>query len=329
VFGAFASRLARDWPATMTTLSTHDTKRQEDVRARLAVLAEVPEAWAVQVARWHDRAVTLTGGDGPEPETEYLLWQTLTGAWPIGYDRVAAYLVKAMREAKTRTSWTDPDEAYEKAVLAFAAAVLGDADLTAGIAGFVSGIAPDARVNTLGAKLMQLTMPGVPDVYQGCELTGFALVDPDNRQLVDYGVRRGLLAAQDADQDEPGGGVPAAAELDAEKLLVTSRALRLRRDHPGWFAGGYSPLSAAGPTARHAVAFCRGGHAITIGTRLPAGLRRAGGWAGTTLRVPEKRWRDVLTGATHEGPLLLLSQLTRRLPVALLVPEDGADGDDA
>ena len=316
-FHAFAGRLARDWPATLTTLSTHDTKRQEDVRARLAVLAEIPREWAAEVARWHDWAAVLSGGRVPEPATEYLLWQTLLGAWPIGADRAARYLVKAMREAKTATSWTDPDEDYEAAALAFTRTALGDTELTAGIAAFVTGIAPDARVNSLGAKLVQLTMPGVADVYQGCELTGFALVDPDNRRLVDYGRRRRLLTRQD-------NGSP-AADLDTEKLLVTSRALRLRRDNPGWFAGSYAPLRAAGPAARHAVAFCRGGHAVTVATRLPAALRQRGGWAGTALEVPATRWRDVLSGAVHTGPRLLLSDVTERLPVALLVP-DGAPG---
>jgi (1->4)-alpha-D-glucan 1-alpha-D-glucosylmutase len=313
-FHAFAARLARDWPATMTTLSTHDTKRQEDVRARLAVLAEIPRYWAAAVTRWHDRAWALSPGRGPDPDTEYLLWQTLVGAWPIGYDRMAEYLVKAMREAKARTSWTDPDQAYEDGALAFTQAVLADAELTAGLAAFVSGIAADARVNSLGAKLVQLTMPGVADTYQGCELTGLALVDPDNRRLVDYPRRRALLAAHDD-------GAP-ATDLDSEKLLVTTGALRLRRDHPDWFAGGYAPLAAAGPAARHAVAFRRG-DAITVATRLPAGLRERGGWAGTALEVPAGRWRDVLSAATHVGPRPLLSDLTERLPVAVLIP-DGA-----
>jgi (1->4)-alpha-D-glucan 1-alpha-D-glucosylmutase len=310
-FHAFAARLARDWPATMTTLSTHDTKRQEDVRARLAVLAEIPRRWAAQVARWHDRAVTLA--PAPEPDTEYLLWQTLAGAWPLSRDRAVEYLVKAMREEKTRTSWADPDTGYEAAAVAFAEAVLADAELAAGIADFVGDIAPDARANSLGAKLVQLTMPGVPDVYQGCELAAFALVDPDNRRLVDYPARQALLAAMDA-------GDP--ADLDREKLLVTARTLRLRRDHPDWFAGGYTPLAAAGPAAGHAVAFRRG-QAITVATRLPVGLRQRGGWNGTTLPVPGQRWRDVLTGATHAGPHLALSDLAERLPVALLLP-DGA-----
>jgi (1->4)-alpha-D-glucan 1-alpha-D-glucosylmutase len=312
-FHAFAGRLARDWPATMTTLSTHDTKRQEDLRARLAVLAEIPGDWAAEVARWHGLARSLTGGQGPEPSTEYLLWQTLVGAWPVSSARIASYLVKAMREAKTRTSWTDPDEGYESAALAFAEAVLGEPGLTAAVTAFVGRIAPSARVNSLGAKLVQLTMPGVADIYQGCELAGFSLVDPDNRRPVYYSVRWALLTALDA-------GAPAAG-LDAEKLLVTSRALRLRRDRPDWFCGGYAPLHATGPAARHAVAFGRG-RAIIVATRLPFGLRQGGGWADTALDVPAGRWRDVLTGAIHTGPRPLLSDIALRLPVALLIPAD-------
>jgi (1->4)-alpha-D-glucan 1-alpha-D-glucosylmutase len=312
-FHAFAGRLARTWPATMTTLSTHDTKRQEDVRARLAALAESAPAWAREVARWHERAVALTGGAVPEPDTEYLLWQTLAGAWPVSPQRVDGYLRKAMREAKTATSWTDPDPGYEATVLAFAGAVLSDPILCSRIAGFAAGLDRGARANSLGAKLVQLTMPGVADVYQGCELTGLSLVDPDNRRPVDYAYRRALLAAQDT-------GPP--GNLDAEKLLVTSAALRLRRAHPDWFTGGYQPLAAEGPAARHAVAFVRGGHAVTVATRLPATLTRLGGWAGTVLPLPGRGWRDVLTGATHTGPRPLLAAVTERYPVALLVPED-------
>jgi (1->4)-alpha-D-glucan 1-alpha-D-glucosylmutase len=355
-FHEFAGRLARDWPATLTTLSTHDTKRQEDVRARLAVLAEIPQEWAAEVARWHEAAAGLCGGGRgagagqaergggrraaagaergggtsrargrdkqsgggrlPEPDTEYLMWQTLVGAWPVSVERAAAYLTKAMREAKSATSWRDPDEDYEAGVLGLAAAVLGDAGLAAAIAGFTARIAADARVNSLGAKLVQLTMPGAADVYQGCELGGFSLVDPDNRRPVDYSRRWFLLAAQDAGQ---AGLLP---DLDTEKLLVTSRALRLRREHPDWFTGGYAPVRATGPAAGHVIAFQRGGHAITVATRLPVGLRRRGGWAGTVLRIPLGRWRDVLTGATHSGPRLLLSDIEIRLPVALLVPAD-------
>jgi maltooligosyltrehalose synthase len=306
----------------MTTLSTHDTKRQEDVRARLAVLAEWPQDWAHKVAEWHGLAGWLTDGAAaqateraPDPDLEYLMWQTLAGAWLLGSERLREYLGKAMHEAKTRTSWTVRDPGYEAAVLGLADALLADPELVAGIAEFVARIAPDARVNSLGAKLVQLTMPGVPDVYQGCELTGLSLVDPDNRRPVDYQRRRRLLAALRAGPEQVAG-------LDAEKLLLTSRALELRRDHPEWFAGGYTPLACEGPAAEHAVAFLRGEHAVTVVTRLPAGLRRRGGWADTVLPLPELHWRDVLTGVRHAGLRPLLSELTRRLPVALLIPEE-------
>ena len=320
-FHAQAGRLAARWPATLTTLSTHDTKRQEDVRARLAVLAEWPQEWAHQVAEWHGLARWLTDGAAaqateraPEPDLEYLMWQTLVGAWLIGGERMGEYLGKAMHEAKTRTSWTVPRAGYESAVLGLAEAVASDPELTAAVAGFVARIAPDARVNSLGAKLVQLTMPGVADVYQGCELTGLSLVDPDNRRPVDYQRRSRLLAALAAGPD-------AAVGLDAEKLLVTSRALRLRRDHPDWFAGRYVPLACEGPAAEHAVAFLRGEHAVTVVTRLPAGLRRRGGWGDTVLPLPEVHWRDVLTGVRHAGTRPPLDELTRRLPVALLIPD--------
>ncbi len=323
-FHAAAGRLARRWPFTLTTLSTHDTKRQEDVRARLAVLAEWPQEWRHQVAEWHGLARWLTDGAAaeateraPEPDLEYLMWQTLVGAWLIGPERLGEYISKAMHEAKTRTSWIVRRAGYESAVLGLVDAVLGDPELTAAIASFVAKIAPDARVNTLGAKLVQLTLPGVADVYQGCELTGLSLVDPDNRRPVDYQRRRRLLAALEAapDQAAYGGG------LDAEKLLVTSRALRLRRDHPDWFAGSYTPLASEGSAAEHAFAFLRGGHAVTVVTRLPAGLRRRGGWADTALPLPELHWRDVLTGVRYAGLRPPLAELTRRLPVALLIPD--------
>jgi (1->4)-alpha-D-glucan 1-alpha-D-glucosylmutase len=351
-FHSFAARLARDWPATMTTLSTHDTKRGEDVRARLAVLAERPAEWAAEVTRGHDLAAALLtsaeggGGPWPEPDTEYLLWQTLVGTWPADTGRVTEYLTKAMREAKTATSWSDPDAAYEDAVRDLARAIIGDARLSGQIAAFTARVEPDARSNALGAKLVQLTMPGVPDIYQGSELSWLPLVDPDNRRPVDFARRRAMLATlDDPEADNPalaGPGLDStglAAEggdatlLDWQKLLVTSRTLRVRRDHPAWFAAAddplaaYDPLAARGPAADHAVAFVRGRHAVTVATRLPATLRRRGGWADTTLLLShpsqapdEPAWRDVLTGAVHLGSRVPLAQLTERLPVALLVP---------
>ncbi|REE98350.1 malto-oligosyltrehalose synthase [Thermomonospora umbrina] len=293
-FHAFCGRLARDWPATMTTLSTHDTKRQEDVRARLAVLAELPEAWAETLR-------DLRSPDSPlEPDLEHLLWQTVVGAWPLSPERLAEYLTKAMREAKTRTSWTDPDPAYEAAVLEYARSIPAER-----VAAFTARLEPYARVNVLGQKLVQLTMPGVPDVYQGCELVALSLVDPDNRRPVDYDDRRARLTRLDA-------GEP-PRDLDDEKLLVTSRALRARRPGP------YEPLNATGPAAEHALAF-RCGETVTVVTRLPVGLERGGGWHDTALALDGGPWRDVLTGVLHHD--LRLNALLARLPVALLVPTE-------
>jgi (1->4)-alpha-D-glucan 1-alpha-D-glucosylmutase len=342
-FHRFAQRLADAWPAGMTTLSTHDTKRQEDVRARLAVLAESPEAWAREVTRWHRRASELAGGLRIDPPSEYLMWQTLVGAWPIDADRLTSYLLKALREAKLSTSWTEPDVTYEAAALGFARLALADSEIAERIAAFVAWIGPDAVANSIGAKLVQLTMPGVPDTYQGCELAGLSLVDPDNRRPVDFDRRRLMLAAlRPAEPDraagldgpgDPGGltDLATTGELDAAKLLVTSAALRLRRDHPDWFAGEYQPLTATGPAGAHALAFCRGGQAITVATRLPGQLRRSGGWRDTAIALPPGRWLDVLSGTEHgragvtEPGRGMLADLTWRLPVALLVPADTRD----
>ncbi|WP_433328963.1 malto-oligosyltrehalose synthase [Spirillospora sp. CA-294931] len=306
-FHAHCERLARDWPRTMTTLSTHDTKRQEDVRARLAVLSEIPDRWAAAVERWRN-----ADGSPLEPDLEYLLWQTLVGAWPLTQDRLDGYLLKAMREAKGRTSWAAPDTGYEEAVLAYAGGALADADLISDLTGFVAALEPYARANILGQKLVQLTMPGVPDVYQGCELQALSLVDPDNRRPVDYKRRGARLARLDA-------GLP-PEDLDDEKLLVTSRALRERRAHPEWFGGPYERVPATGPAGAHVIAFRRGG-ALTVATRLRARLEHAGGWDGTRLDTGGGSWRDVFTGEVHEEPRL--ADALRTLPVALLIAEEG------
>ncbi len=292
-FHAFCTTIAQTWPATMTTLSTHDTKRSEDVRARLAVIAEIPAEWEAAVGDWSTRQI-----DG---ETEYLFWQSLVGAWPITVDRLDDYMRKAAREAKQHTSWLDPDDDYEKRLSAYVHGVLADGRLMAAIESWVdSHLSVAARSNSLAQKLIQLTMPGVPDVYQGQELPDFSLVDPDNRRPVDYEIRRHGLA-----------------RLDDPKLLVTARALRLRRDRPETFAGSHQPLISAN---EHVVAFARGHDVVTVATRLPVGLRTAGGWGDARLALPPGRWRDVLTGRAADGAL---AGMLDPLPVALLVRDAG------
>ena len=300
--------------ATMTALSTHDTKRSEDVRARLAVLSELPDEFADAVRRWSARARL------PEPTLNLLAWQSLVGAWPISPERLRGYLEKASREAKLVTSWTEPNAEFDAAVAAWPAAVLGDAGLITDVEGFVRLVRPAGWVNALGQKLVQLTMPGVPDLYQGSELWDLSLVDPDNRRPVDFAHRRELLARIDA------GWLPPIDDSGAVKLLVVTRALRLRRERPELF-GGYRPLAADGPAARHALAFQRGaGRLVTVATRLPLTLGRSRGWRGTTLKLPGipggVPWIDALTGRTVPAGAVPLEAVLSRYPVALLVRGD-------
>ncbi|TDO50652.1 (1-_4)-alpha-D-glucan 1-alpha-D-glucosylmutase [Kribbella sp. VKM Ac-2527] len=308
-FHAFAARLNEDWPRTMTTLSTHDTKRSEDVRARLAVLSEQPAAWVEAVRGWR---VATEEYRGPlvDGSTEYLVWQTLLGTWndgPLAEERLQTYLLKAIREAKRHTSWTSPDSEYEEAVSAFASAVLSDTDVLTSVRRFADGQKEFVRAATLGQKLIQLTMPGVPDVYQGTELVDLSLVDPDNRRPVDYRQRIDRLARLD-DGAKP-------ANLADEKLLVTSRALRLRRSNPDAFHGSYTPL----PTSNgHAVAFARGDAVITLATRLPVALHRLGGWSSSTVVLPDGSWQNVLTGRSVGSGAVRIDDLLSDYPVALL-----------
>ncbi|MFC7278072.1 malto-oligosyltrehalose synthase [Paractinoplanes rhizophilus] len=297
----------RAWPAAMTALSTHDTKRSEDVRARLAVLAEVPGDWTEVVRRWV-RIAPL-----PDPSLAHLIWQAAVGAWPISRERLHAYAVKAAREAATATTWTHPDERFEVRLREMVDRIYDDPALHEEITGFVDSITPPGWSNALGQKAVQLTMPGVPDVYQGSELWDYSLVDPDNRRPVDFAARRAVLARLDD------GWLPPVDEGGAAKLLVTSRALRLRRQRPELFTG-YRPIFAEGRVGDHCLAFDRGG-AVTVATRLPVGLARHGGWGDTTLALDGHSWTEVFTGTSYGGNRLSMAELLRTYPVALLVKE--------
>lgn len=304
-------------PFGMTSLTTHDTKRSEDVRARLVVLSELADEWHAQVLAWHEAAGPLRTGEGrPHPADEYLMWQTLVGAWPIGPERLWPYLQKALREAKQRSAWTAPDEDYEASLRALAEGVLADPALSGGVASFVQRLAPATRANILSQKLLQLALPGVVDVYQGTELVSLSLVDPDNRRPVDHEERRRRMERLDA------GAAP--ADLDDEKLLVTMRALRLRREHPGWFASPGATYEALPSGSVHAIGMLRAGRVAAVATRLPVGLERGGGWGGGGIALPAGRWRDVLTGHAVDGGVVPLEHVLQHMPVALLVREDGA-----
>ena len=323
------ARSAREWPASMLTLSTHDTKRSEDVRARLAVLFEMPGAWSELAHRWSStlagphREVSRDVPGWPDPRMELLLLQTLVGAQPLSVERAVAYMAKATKEAKRHTSWTDPVPDYDHAVEAFVYAVLGDDVLMEEVAAFADSLVEPGRVNSLTQKLVTLTAPGVPDLYQGTELWDLSLVDPDNRRPVDLAERARLLAELPVLSVE---AIAARADEGLTKLQVVHAALRLRAHRPQWYDGGsYRRLDARGSAARHLFAFVRGGHAVTVTTRLPIGLGALGGWGDTTLDLPPGEWYDVINRRRHGGGQVPVSDLLSPLPVALLsddVPRD-------
>jgi (1->4)-alpha-D-glucan 1-alpha-D-glucosylmutase len=294
------------FPASLTTLSTHDTKRGEDTRARITALAEDPEAWAATLRGLHD----LVGfGDGP---IEHLLWEAVVGTWPASRERLHAYAEKASREADDSTHWTAPDEQFEKRMHAAIDAAFDEPAVRRLVEQTVERVSAAGWSNGLAAKLVQITAPGIPDVYQGSELWETSLVDPDNRREVDFGQRRALLERID------GGWKPAIDAEGAAKLLVTSRALRLRRDRPELFTR-YAAVPAIGPAAEHAIAFDRGG-ALTVATRLPEGLAASGGWNGTVVVLPGHPMEDVLTGRTFAGGVTPVAEILADYPVALLAP---------
>ncbi|MEE1756555.1 malto-oligosyltrehalose synthase [Streptomyces sp. SP18CS02] len=297
-FHAYCARLARDRPTTGTVLSTHDTKRSADVRARIAVLSECPQRWAKLL---DDVART----PAPDGQLAWTAWQTAFGFGSPSAGRLGPALLKSVREAGLHTSWTEPDPAYERAVAAFVdAGPAGPPQYTVGL--LARELEPYVRANVLGAALVQLTMPGVPDLYQGTERAYLALVDPDNR-------------------------APFRQGPPDEKTALTTAALRLRRAWPEVFgaSGTYAPLAASGPAAEHCLAFSRSGETVTAVTRLSLRLAETGGWRDTGLPLPEGRWFDVLEPGREfaGGEPVPLTELFAGRPVALLsrrpVPGDG------
>jgi (1->4)-alpha-D-glucan 1-alpha-D-glucosylmutase len=316
-FHDYCATLLRERPATGTVLSTHDTKHSADLRLRLAVLSEMPGDWRDWLRSRALRAERFGDAPAPDRHTEYTVFQTGVGLGFCHPDRLVPAALKAVREAGLHTSWTERNAAYEKAVTDFTEQGPCGGQIY-DVGEFVAGLHSYACANTLGAALLHLTMPGVPDVYQGTEFPVHTLVDPDNRGPMSgpvagthrFGTDRTLQGLLD-------GARPFS--FDEVKLRLTAVALRLRRDHPHWYgpAAGYEPLVVEGPAAAHCVAFVRGGGAITVVTRLSRRLERAGGWRGTALTLPPGRWLDRLGGASHEGRIRL-SALLADSPVALL-----------
>ncbi|MFE6822730.1 malto-oligosyltrehalose synthase [Streptomyces sp. NPDC057690] len=290
-FHAYCARVQRDWPATGTVVSTHDTKRSADVRAALAVLTECPGRWADVLEE-----VTRAEEGVPDGQLAWAAWQTVFGLGPAAPERVQEALLKHAREAGLYTSWTEQEPAYEEAVAAFVAAGPCGAPGER-VAALRGALEPYIRANVLGTALVHLTMPGVPDVYQGTESEYLALVDPDNRRPVRF------------PPEDPG-----------TKGTVTAAALRLRRRRPEVFgdAAGYEPLPAEGAAAAHCLAFARSGRVVTAVTRLSLRLAESGGWRETRLALPPGTWVDVLAPEREFTGHARVAELFERLPVALL-----------
>jgi (1->4)-alpha-D-glucan 1-alpha-D-glucosylmutase len=315
---ACAQALTRH-PQSLLATSTHDTKRSEDVRARLLLLSEMPDKWTAAVHHWMERNAVYRSDGLPDPTTEYLLYQTLVGAWPIDAQRMGDYMEKAVREAKLHTSWTQPNEAYEAAVRDFVNAVLEDEGFLADLEDFVKPLVTPGRINGLSQTLLKLTTPGVPDIYQGAELWDLSLVDPDNRRPVDFTVRERLLAELEGLSTAE---ILARSDEGLPKLWVICQALRLRRDHPDWLGpeGQYRPLHLTGGKATHGVAFLRGEGVAVLVPRLVHAL--GGDWGDAMLHLPTGHWRNVLTEEAVDGGEVSVAHLLVRFPVALLVREE-------
>jgi (1->4)-alpha-D-glucan 1-alpha-D-glucosylmutase len=303
------------WPTTMLTTSTHDTKRGEDVRLRINLLSEIPNDWSDAVSRWSAMNEGYRHGEAPDRNTEYLLYQTLVGAWPIEPQRIQDYMEKSAREAKRYTYWTSPDDAYEGALHHFVAGILNDEAFVADLESFITPLLEPARITSIAQTLLKMTAPGIPDIYQGSELWDLSLVDPDNRRPVDYCRRRELLKLLDGATPEC---IWSESQSGLPKLWVIRQALSLRQSRPELFGprGSYEPLYATGARSSHLVAASRGGAIVTAVPRLVLGL--AGQWADTRLELPGDRWRNVLTGEDVTGPTVRVEELLRRFPVALL-----------
>jgi (1->4)-alpha-D-glucan 1-alpha-D-glucosylmutase len=361
---------AKAWPHSLLDTSTHDTKRSEDVRARIDVLSETPALWRRNVRRWRemnaDKKRMVDGSEAPSRNDEYLLYQTLIGTWPPQEttagpqfcDRINQYMLKAVREAKQRTSWANPNLEYEAAVAAFVKAILsstGPKSFLEDLVPFQRYVARLGRFNSLSQVLIKLTAPGVPDIYQGNELWDLSLVDPDNRRAIDYARRQRCLEELMAGADSCERVKALARELadslgnddndGLTKFYLTWKTLNLRKQHASTFQqGDYLPLAVMGAKANHLVAFARregSSAAIVTVPRMCARLlvngatspAQSGLWEDTRIELPpelsKSSYRNALTAEllrpekAGESGFLRASSLLETFPVALLTVESG------
>jgi len=318
-FHHYCVKMQATHPLTMTTLSTHDTKRADDVRARLAAITEIPDRWNAALVRWSEKNSSFRTGAFPDRNTEYFLYQTMIGAWPIDKGRLTAYMEKATREAKQQTSWTQQNKQFEDALKSFIEKTLESQDFIADLEEFVGSILDAGRINSLAQTLLKFTAPGIPDTYQGSELWDFSLVDPDNRRPVDYGLRRNML--KDLHGNMTVEEIMRRTDSGMPKLWLVHNALCLRKDQPEFLgpASSYTPIIAEGPKSDHLIAFLRADSLAAIAPRWP--LKLANDWQATTLDLPQGQWKNRLTGDMVTGGRQSVQTLLDRFPVALLTKE--------
>lgn len=302
-------------PNAMLATSTHDTKRGEDVRARISLLTEIPDQWAEAVQRWSTMNQRYHSGKFPDRNIEYFYYQTLVGAWPLPLDRAWAVMEKVSCEAKQHTTWTARHVEYDRILREFVVNTLGDRTFLGDLSQFVKQLIEPGYVNSLSQTLLKLTTPGVPDVYQGNVLWDYSLVDPDNRRPVDFDKRELAMAAMrqltvDQVWQRRSEGFP--------KLWLIQKTLQFRRANPELFGAQstYQVLRLHGSKARHAVAFQRGGAMAVIAPRLV--MRLAGDWVDTEVALPDGEWLNLLTGETVAGGRRRISDILKQFPVALL-----------
>jgi (1->4)-alpha-D-glucan 1-alpha-D-glucosylmutase len=315
-FHAYCAKMQSTFPLTMNTLSTHDTKRGDDVRARLAALTEIAGRWRTALQRWSRMNAGFKTNNHPDRNTEYLLYQTLIGAWPISQERMLAYMEKATREAKEQTAWTQQNKEFEDALRNFIQRILNSSEFLNDLETMVARVNHAGRINSLSQSLLRYTAPGVPDTYQGGELWDYRLVDPDNRTPVDYQLRQSMLS--ELQQGMHPEKIMQRVESGLPKLWVAHRALTLRRSHPEWFGdqADYQTLLANGAKAGHVLGYVRAASVAVVVPRW--NINRGDSWAGSTIDLPPGQWRNLLTGDLLQGGRLRIQSLLSRFPVALL-----------
>jgi (1->4)-alpha-D-glucan 1-alpha-D-glucosylmutase len=316
-FHEFCHFLGDRWPNNLLATSTHDNKRSEDVRTRISILSEIPERWAEALHQWSKLNAVAWQNRVPDRHAEYLLYQTLIGAWPIDRDRCWQYMLKACREAKINTSWHEPNHGYEEKIRGFTDGVFQIPEFIASLERFVEPLILPGRINSLAQTLIKMVAPGVPDFYQGTELWDLSLVDPDNRRPVDFELRAALVRRA---QSLSAADVLAEWDSGLPKLWLTARLLAIRRERAEDFSAQsrYQPLVAQGTHLGRLLAFRRGENLIAVVPRFTMTL--GGEWNDTLLPLPGGAWRNCFTDAVVQREVTP-DTLFNAFPVALLIRE--------